>query len=40
MSANLAFPEANMSADAPRWISEADVVELMHLGEAIDALAR
>ena len=29
-----------MTADAPRWISEADVVQLMHLGEAIDALGR
>ncbi len=29
-----------MTADAPRWISEADVVQLMHLGEAIDALTR
>ena len=29
-----------MTAPAPRWISEADVVQLMHLGEAIDALGR
>lgn len=27
-----------MSRPAPRWISEAEVVTLMHLGEAIDAL--
>jgi alanine dehydrogenase len=29
-----------MSVPAPRWISESDVVQLMHLGEAIDALTR
>ena len=29
-----------MTAPAPRWISEADVVQLMHLGEAIEALTR
>src|ERR1700737_4909295 len=29
-----------MSAASPVWISEADVVELMHLGEAIEALTR
>jgi alanine dehydrogenase len=29
-----------MTAPAPRWISESDVVQLMHLGEAIDALTR
>ncbi len=29
-----------MTASAPRWISESDVVQLMHLGEAIDALTR
>ena len=25
---------------SPRWISEADVVQLMHLGDAIEALTR
>jgi ornithine cyclodeaminase len=32
--------EENMTASAPRWISESDVVQLMHLGEAIDALTQ
>src|SRR5689334_4050909 len=27
-----------MTPDAPRWISESDVVALMHLGDAIEAL--
>ena len=32
--------KTSMSAAAPVWISEADVVELMNLREAIDALTR
>src|SRR6516225_5009895 len=29
-----------MPVPAPRWISESDVVQLMHLGEAVEALTR
>ena len=29
-----------MPVPAPRWISESDVVQLMHLGEALEALTR
>ena len=29
-----------MPVPAPRWISESDVVQLMHLGEAVEALRR
>ena len=29
-----------MSSPAPLWISEAEVVSMMHLGEAIEALEK
>ncbi len=40
MRSNLPIEEAAMTAHAPRWISESDVVALMHLHDAIEALTR
>jgi alanine dehydrogenase len=40
MNAKSALEEAVMPVPAPRWISESDVVQLMHLGEAVEALTR
>ena len=37
---NLRAREAGMTASAPRWISESDVVQLIDLGDAIEALTR
>src|SRR3954452_4117337 len=37
---NLRAREAGMTAPAPRWISESDVVQLIDLGDAIEALTR